>query len=47
MTLQGISIEEDPYDPDRKLLSGALCADCGGVLAIVGKAGDEPAYRLK
>ena len=47
IVLQGVSMEADPYDPDRKLLNGATCTECGGVLALVGKVGVEPSYRLK
>jgi hypothetical protein len=39
---------EDPASTDSKLLSNLLvCQNCGGPLALIGKAGDEPHYRLK
>jgi hypothetical protein len=38
----------DPSDPASKLLGSLLvCENCGGQLTLVGKAGDEPFYRLK
>jgi hypothetical protein len=39
---------EDPASSDSKLLDRLLvCQNCGGQLALVGKAGDEPRYRLE
>lgn len=39
---------EDPADIESKLLNNLLgCQNCGGQLLLVGKAGDEPHYRLK
>ena len=39
---------EDPASTEVKLLDSLLiCQDCGGRLALIGKAGDEPHYRLK
>jgi len=29
-----------------KLVENLFCVECGGVLGVVGKAGDEPSYRL-
>lgn len=41
-------IMEDPASNDSKLLDSLLvCQNCGGQLSLVGKAGDEPFYRLK
>jgi len=38
---------DDPASSDPKLLDRLLvCPNCGGLLALVGKAGDEPRYRL-
>jgi len=38
---------DDPSSSDPKLLDRLLvCQNCGGRLALVGKAGDEPRYRL-
>jgi hypothetical protein len=38
----------DPSDPTSKLLDSLLvCDNCGGQLTLLGKAGDEPFYRLK
>jgi hypothetical protein len=40
-------ITMDPSDSDSKLLDSLLvCENCGGQLKLVGKAGDEPIYRL-
>ena len=37
---------EDPANTEMKLLSSInVCESCGGQLALVGKAGDEPHYR--
>jgi hypothetical protein len=38
----------DPSDSESKILDSLLiCELCGGALRLVGKAGDEPFYRLK
>lgn len=38
---------EDPANTEVKMLSSLhVCEQCGGQLALVGKAGDEPHYRL-
>ena len=39
---------EDPANTEVRLLSSIhTCESCGGQLALVGKAGDEPRYRLE
>jgi len=39
---------EDPSDVDSKKIDSLLvCEQCGGQLMLVGKAGDEPHYRLE
>jgi len=39
---------EDPASTEVKLLDSLLvCQACGGQLALIGKSGDEPYYRLK
>jgi transposase len=39
---------EDPANTEVKLLSSIhVCENCGGQLALVGKAGDEPHYRME
>jgi Zn finger protein HypA/HybF involved in hydrogenase expression len=39
---------ENPANTEVKLLSHIhACENCGGQLALVGKAGDEPHYRLE
>ena len=39
---------EDPSDVESKLLSSLFtCQNCGGRLVLVGKAGDEPHYRIE
>jgi Zn finger protein HypA/HybF involved in hydrogenase expression len=39
---------EDPASTEVKMLSSLhVCEQCGGQLALVGKVGDEPHYRLK
>jgi hypothetical protein len=41
-------VMENPTSVESKLLDMLLvCQNCGGQLALVGKAGDEPHYRLK
>jgi len=41
-------IAMDPADSASKLLGRLLvCKNCGGQLKLMGKAGDEPFYRLK
>jgi hypothetical protein len=38
---------EDPANPDAKMLSSLhVCPECGGALALRGKAGEEPFYKL-
>ena len=39
---------EDPASTEVKMLDNLLiCEECGGRLALIGKAGDEPHYRLE
>ena len=39
---------EDPASTDVKLIDTILvCGECGGQLALIGKVGDEPHYRLE
>ena len=39
---------EDPANTEVKMLSSLhVCEQCGGQLALVGKAGEEPHYRLE
>ena len=39
---------EDPANIEVKLLSSIhVCANCGGQLVLMGKAGDEPHYRTE
>ena len=46
--LENEIVMEDPAGKESKLLSNLLvCQNCSGQLALVGKAGDEPHYRLK
>jgi hypothetical protein len=41
-------IAMDPSDPTSTLLDSLLiCENCGGQLKLMGKAGDEPSYRLE
>ncbi len=39
---------DDPASTESKLLASLIvCQICGGMLSLVGKAGDEPFYRLE
>ena len=39
---------EDPTNVESRMLSSLLvCKECGGSLVLIGKAGDEPHYRLE
>lgn len=39
---------EDPANSESKMLNSLLvCQLCGGQLKLIGKAGDEPYYRLE
>jgi DNA-directed RNA polymerase subunit RPC12/RpoP len=38
---------EDPGTSETKLLKNVFCSECGGQLMVIGKAADEPHYRLK
>jgi len=41
-------VMEDPSISESKILDALLvCSNCGGQLSLIGKAGDEPFYRLK
>lgn len=41
-------VMDDPTSVESKLLDILLaCQNCGGQLALVGKAGDEPHYRIE
>lgn len=31
---------------DMKVIKDVFCTECGNVLTLIGKAGDEPFYRL-
>ena len=42
-----ISLEEPAGAEVRLIGSLLVCEICGGRLALVGKAGDEPHYQLK
>jgi hypothetical protein len=45
---KGDIIMEDPASTDSKMLNSLLvCQICGGQLKLIGKAGDEPFYRLE
>jgi hypothetical protein len=45
--LDQISLE-DPASKEGRLLSDlCICAECGGRLVLVGRAGDELRYRLE
>ena len=38
---------DEQEDTDSKLLDSLLvCQNCGGQLKLIGRAGDEPFYRL-
>jgi hypothetical protein len=36
-----------PSDTGYELLRDTYCTECGGPMFLVGKAGDEPNYKLK
>ena len=38
---------EDSGTSETKLLRNIFCSECGGHLMLIGKAADEPHYRLK
>jgi len=42
----GIITLEDGGPEGRKLIRNHACISCGGPLALIGRAGDEPYYRL-
>lgn len=45
---KGDILMEDPASSDSKMLNSLLvCQICGGPLKLIGKAGDEPFYRLE
>jgi hypothetical protein len=46
LNLNEISVEDDA-DSQMKILINSFCPACGGPLSLIGRAGDEPYYRLK
>jgi hypothetical protein len=44
--MEGLAFD-DLGGPGGKIVRNAFCAECGGPLSLIGKAGDEPYYRLK
>jgi hypothetical protein len=46
LDLSGVSVEDD-VGSGHKFVLNSFCPECGGALLVVGKAGDEPFYRLK
>jgi hypothetical protein len=38
---------DDGFNPAVTTLNNLFCTECGGQLTVVGKAGEEPHYRLK
>ncbi len=44
LDLGQIAVEE-AADSKMKLVSNLFCTECGGLLALRGRAGDEPNYR--
>ena len=45
---KGDILMEDPASSDSKMLHSLLaCQVCGGQLRLIGKAGEEPFYRLE
>ena len=38
---------EGPTDAGHHMLKDAFCTECGGLMVLIGKAGDEPHYRLQ
>jgi hypothetical protein len=37
---------EDTVGIEMKLVRSPVCAECGGQLALIGKSGDHPHYKL-
>ena len=45
---KGDILMEDPASTESKMLNSLLvCQICGGQLKLIGRAGDEPFYRLE
>jgi hypothetical protein len=46
--LDALSVSlEDSGTSETKLLRNTFCSECGGPLMLIGKAANEPHYRLK
>ncbi len=44
--LTGISLE-DLGQGEHKVIRNVFCTECGGHLALIGRAGDEPHYKIQ
>lgn len=44
LDMEGISMED--LGDGVKIVKDTYCPECGGLLKLIGKAGDEPYYKL-
>ena len=38
---------DDPGFGSMQMIRNVFCPECGGQLGVVGKAGEQPAYRIQ
>ena len=46
LRMEGLAFE-DLGGSEARIVKNVFCGECGGTLSLIGKAGDEPYYRLK
>ncbi len=46
LDVEGLVFDRDP-ESDLVLIRHPFCTQCGGTLALIGRAGDEPRYRVE
>ncbi len=46
LSLDSLSFE-DVVVGGKKVVANSFCAECGGHMVVIGKAGDEPYYKLE
>lgn len=44
LDLENLSLDA-PAGSDMRVITNTFCADCGGAMVLIGKAGDEAYYK--
>lgn len=42
-----IALDDSVISCDHRMVRNLLCTECGGPLAMIGPAGEQPHYRLE